>query len=172
VFLKGRVKVVVKRIVCLLTAAALMLGMGGALAEQKVGLPESRYSLTMPDEMQYDGPAEGTVPGDDARFAYVSKDLGLDVHFFCYDRPAGTELKALAEQLRKNYEDVAIYVISGIEMIVYRVADPESPPEKGMKCVGYVIPEEGKFQEIVFWYANQAAADRSAEIIATITDKD
>ena len=68
-----------KKTLSTLLALILLLCLGTAAADQKVTLPDSRYSLTLPDGMEYDGPGEGS---DDARFAYVSESLGLDIQFF------------------------------------------------------------------------------------------
>ena len=159
-----------KRLMCGLTVLALMLlCLGSALAEQKVRLPESSYSLTLPDGMEYDGP--GDIP-DDAAFAWVSEDLGLDIQFFCRANDRGATLPAMTDVLTGDGIDAAVYRINGIDMIAYRVIDPQDPPEKGMKCIGYVFLDGGMAQMICFWYANQEAADLTAEIIGSITDKD
>ena len=133
-------------------------------------LPESRYSLTLPDGMTYDGPGESP---DDARFAYVSASLGLDIQFFCQDNEKGATLQGMATVLREDDGfDAAIYRISGIDMIAFEITDPQDPPEKGMKCITYMLEDQGKVQMICFWYASQEAADRTADIISSITDKD
>ena len=158
-----------KKQLCVIVAAVLMLlMMSCAMAEQTVRLPESSYRLTLPDGMEYDGPGQGS---DDARFAYVSASLGLEIDFFLHDRK-GAGLEEMADIMRDQGMDAAIYRISGIEMIVYRVSDPGDPPEKGMKCVGYVLTDGAHIQELCFWYANQKAADLTATIINSITDKD
>ena len=41
-----------------------------------------------------------------------------------------------------------------------------------MKCIGYVFLDGDAAQMICFWYAGQTAADLTAEIIGSITDKD
>ena len=159
-----------KRLMCGVTALALvLLCMGSALAEQKVQLPESSYCLTVPDGMEYDGP--GDIP-DDAAFAWVSENLGLDIQFFCQENDKGATLQAMTDVLTGDGIDASIYRINGIDMIVYRVIDPQDPPEKGMKCIGYVFLDGDMAQMICFWYANQEAADLTAEIIGSITDKD
>jgi len=160
-----------RKLIALLTALCLAVCcLGGALADQKVQLPESRYSLTLPDGMTYDGPGESP---DDARFAYVSASLGLDIQFFCQDNEKGATLEGMATVLREDDGfDAAIYRIGGIDMIVFEIADPQDPPEKGMKCMTYMLEDHGKVQMICFWYAGQEAANRTADIIASITDKD
>ena len=161
-----------KKAVCFLLALGMGLLCCCALAEQKVRLPESGYRLTLPDGMEYDGPGKTLNAKDDAWFVYASKKLGLEVQFFCYENGEGATLEYLAKALAENSKDIAIQRISGVDMIVYRVTDPDDPPESGMKCIGYVLTEGNMIQEICFWYANQAAADLTAEIISSITDKD
>ena len=157
-----------KRFGCVLLAAVMVLFMtGSALAEQKVQLPDSRYSLTLPDGLEYDGPGEKP---DDARFVYLSEALKLEVQFFCYGRE-GAALRTLAEILQQDesVDEVSIYKVNGIEMIVYRLTDPDDPPEKGMKCIGYVLEDGDLIQEITFWYGTQDAARLTEEIIGSIT---
>ena len=159
-----------KRLMCgIMVLALVLLCMSGALAEQKVQLPESSYRLTVPDGMEYDGP--GDIP-DDAAFAWVSGELGLDIQFFRQPNDGGAALQAMADVIIGDGVDAEIRRINGIDMIAYRVADPQDPPEQGMKCIGYVFLDGDAAQMICFWYANQEAADLTAEIIGSITDKD
>ena len=159
-----------KRLMCgIMVLALVLLCMSGALAEQKVQLPESSYYLTIPDGMEYDGP--GDIP-DDAAFAWVSGELGLDIQFFRQPNDGGAALQAMADVIIGDGVDAEIRRINGIDMIAYRVADPQDPPEKGMKCMTYMLEDHGKVQMICFWYAGQEAANRTADIIASITDKD
>ena len=159
-----------KRLMCgIMVLALVLLCMSGALAERKVKLPESRYSLTIPDSMEYDGPGE--TP-DDALFAWVSEKQGLDIQFFRQKNDKGATLEAMADVLIGDGMDAAIYRINGIDMIVYRVSDPQDPPEKGMKCIGYVFLDGDAAQMICFWYATQEAANLTAEIMESITNKD
>ena len=159
-----------KRRMCGLIALILvLLCMSGASAEQRVRLPESRYSLMIPDGMEYDGPGE--IP-DDASFAWVSEKLKLDIQFFRQGNDRGATLEAKADVLIGDGMDAAIYRINGIDMIVYRVTDPQDPPEKGMKCIGYVFLDGDAAQMICFWYGTQEAADLTAQIISSITNKD
>jgi len=159
-----------KKRMCSLTALLLvLLCVSGALAEQKVQLPESRYSLKVPDGMEYDGP--GDLP-DDAVFALVSEKLGLDIQFFRQTNDAGKTLQEMTDTIIGLGVDAEIHRISGIDMIAYRDQDPADPPEKGMKCVAYVFLEENAAHMICFWYTTQEAANLTAEIISSITDKD
>ena len=158
-----------KRICGILAVLMLTVLAGGALAEQKVMLPDSRMSVTLPDELEYDGP--GTTAGDDADFAYVSPELGLEIWFLHYDSQ-GVTLEKLAEAMQENYDRVVITRIGGTELLKYETTDPGDIFGEEMKCIGYVVMDGKQIQEIVFWYANQRAADLTAEIISTITDKD
>ena len=137
----------------------------GALAEQKVRLPESSYYLMIPDGMEYDGP--GTSP-DDARFAYVSASLGLEIQFFCQPNDKGVSLQAMAEVLVGDGIETSIHRINGMEMIVYQTEDPGDAPGKGMKCIGYVLKDGNTIVEICFWYATKEAAKMTEEIISSI----
>ena len=159
-----------KRRMCGLMALILaLLCTGVAAAEQRVQLPESRYSLMIPDGMEYDGPGEMS---DDSLFAWVSPQLGLDIEFFRQVNDKGATLQGMADVIIGDGIDAAIYRINGIDMIAYRDKDPQDPPEKGMKCIGYVFLDGDAAQMICFWYATQEAADLTAEIIGSITDKD
>ena len=153
-----------KRVVSVLLAAALILSLcGNAMADQKVQLPESSYRLTLPDGMQYDGPG-----GSGESFAYVDESIGLDISFFCYDRK-GKTLEAIAPEIREQCDSASIRQIrDGIKALVYEVRDPADPPEKGMKCIGYVLEDGDRIQEICFWYATQKAADLTKTIIESL----
>ena len=157
-----------KRGLCVIMAAVLaLLAVGCAFADQTVTLPESSYRLTLPDEMEYDGPGTGN---DDAKFAYVFVDKKLEIDFFLRTNPGGATLQAIAEVLRAQNDSTAIYRIRGIDMIVYRVTDPgDDPTGKGMKCIGYAFLDGDYIQEICFWYGTQEAADLTEEIISSIT---
>ena len=155
-----------KRMCGLAVLVLVLLCMSSAMADQKVQLPESDYALTIPDGMEYDGPGE--IP-DDASFAWVSEELGLDIQFFRQTNDRGVALQAMADAIIGEGMDAEIYRINGVEMIAYRVSDPQDPPEKGMKCVGYVFLDGNAAQMICFWYANQNAANLTAEIIGSIT---
>ena len=154
-----------------LTLLAVLLCTGGALAEQKVQLPESTYSVLMPDGMEYDGPGE--KPEDEC-FAWVSEKLGLDIQFSRTPNDRGASLQAMLKVLSESdeVEEALICQINGIDMIVYRATDPQDEPGKGMKCIGYVFLDGDAAQMICFWYATQEAADLTAEIIGSITNKD
>ena len=154
-----------KRQTCLILAVVLALCAGFAAAEQKVSLPASSYTLTLPDGLEYDGP--GSTEGDDAEFAYASYDLGLEVYFLLHDGK-GVTLEDILQELKKTGQDADLYMVNGIKMLVYRVDDPDQPPKKGMKCIGYTLIDGDRVQEIVFWYANQAAADLTKEIMGSI----
>ena len=61
-------------------------------------------------------------------------------------------------QQDESVDEVSMYKVNGIEMIVYRLTDPDDPPQKGMKCIGYVLEDGDLIQEITFWYGTQDAA--------------
>ena len=157
-----------KKLVCAMLAGLLLaVFAGNALADQKVKLPSSSYSVTIPDGMEYDGP--GQKP-DNAKFAWVSEPMGLEILFSCEKNARGATLEAMATVLRtENGMDAEIRTIAGIDMIVYRGTDPDDDPATAMKFISYVFLDGNMAQEICFWYANQNAADRTAEIISSIS---
>ena len=148
----------------MIAALALVFLLGTAAADQTVYLPaDSRLSVMLPDEMEYDGP--GSL--DKASFAYVSETLGLDVIFSYTDGSALRDLEDLIPEIEKSgMEDVTIRVVCGMDMIVYRYT-PDDPTE--MKCIGYIFRDGNQIQEIAFWYANQGAADLTKTIMESLT---
>ncbi len=159
-----------KKMLCAIMAALLMLlTMNCAAAERTVFLPESSYRLTVPDGMEYDGPGTGK---DSARFAYVSAGLGLEIHFFLYNRNGAALEDMVAPLLEQGVSEAGLWMVNGIRMIVFRADDPADPPKTGMKCIGYVLEDGQKIQQVCFWYATQEAAKLTETIISSITDKD
>ena len=157
-----------KKLVCMILVGMLLaVFAGSALADQKVKLPSSSYSVTIPDGMEYDGP--GQRP-DNAKFAWISEQMGLEILFACGKNNRGATLEAMATVLRsENGMDAEIRRIAGIDMIVYQGTDPDDDPSTAMKFIAYVFLDGNMAQEICFWYANQSAADRTAEIIQSIS---
>ena len=126
-----------KKMLCAIMAALLiLLTMNCAAAERTVFLPESSYRLTVPDGMEYDGPGTGK---DSARFAYVSAGLGLEIHFFLYNRNGAALEDMVAPLLEQGVSEAGLWMVNGIRMIVFRADDPADPPKTGMKCIGYVL---------------------------------
>ena len=149
-----------KRAFGLLVVLILVMGIGCAAAEQRVNLPDSAYSLALPDEMKYSAPG----PQSTERFAYAAKKLGLEISFYRYD-DNGWTLDALAQNMLSQYDDIKMTRVNGIEMIVYRA---ESATGDGMKAIGYVMKDDHAIIEITFWYANQKAADMTKTIMESI----
>ena len=148
-----------KKTLCIMIVLGIVLAAGAALADQQVNLPDSRYAVTIPDGMAYDGP----TPGTDEAFAYVSEQLGLQISFLVYNAP-GADLTSLMPGIQeKNPEKVELTTVGGIPMIVYRIT-----AEDGAKCIGYILQDGNTVQEIVFWYATQKAADLSKTIMESI----
>lgn len=153
-----------KRMMALILAAVMLLAAGCAAAEQTVKLPESRYAVTLPDGMEFDGPGKM----DRAAFVYVSEALGLDIVFVVGDANGLNRLEDLIPGLEEQgMEDVSVKRISGIDMVVYRYT-PADPAE--MKCVGYILRDGEKIEEIAFWYATKEAAKQTETIIKSIED--
>ena len=155
-----------KRIWTVLMLLTVLFGLGAARADREVRLPESKYRIMVPDGMEYDGPGEGE---DDAAFALVSTELGLDISFFRFENPNGASLQAIAEGLAESIDNTEIRSFGGMEMIVFQGTDPADPPETAMKCISYVFLDGDAVQMVSFWYANQEAADLTAQIITSIT---
>ena len=149
---------------CLILAALVLLGAGCASAEQRVQLPESRYAVTLPDGMTYDGPGEK----GEAAFAYVSEALGLDVSFTVGYAGGLQQISDLIPAIeQKGMTDVRMTLVNGIEMLVYRY-EPEDT--NSMKCIGYILRDGDKVEQIEFWYAGQGAADLTRTIMESIGD--
>ena len=150
-----------KKAFCMMLALAMLAAAGSAAADQAVRLPESRYTLILPDSMEYDGP----TPDSDEAFAYVSGELGLEISFFRYDARGANLADLRPKILEKGADDVQITAINGVEMLVYRIAPYDA---SGMKCIGYILVEGNTVQEIVFWYATDAAAKATKSIMESI----
>ena len=159
-----------KKVVCWMLAGLLViLTIGSAMAERDVNLPESGYKVIVPDELSFSG--KGKTP-DTADFAWVSEKLGLEVEFLHAANEHGATLEAMATVLQDEGYDAEIRDVSGILMIVYEGTDPGDDPAAAMKFITYVFLEGNMAQQICFWYANQEAADLTAQIIESITNKD
>ncbi len=154
-----------KKIIALLACIALMSGC--ALADQIVQLPGSRYTLEVPDWMDYSDGVDGNTGID----AYVSKDLEMD--YLSYRREEagqagrGMTLLETAKKQREAGSDVEIRKVNGIEMLVYRLMDEAD----GAPCIGYVFEDGDMLVEIIFWYATQEAADETVKIISSVKEK-
>ena len=153
-----------RRWMCAMLAAVLVLAAGCcAMAEEKVKLPDSRYYITLPSGMEYDGP--GPMDGDAFAFSYVGESLGLDIDFLSY-AAKGVELASLVQGVGEKAEEAALYQVAGQEMIVYRATDPAD----GAKGIGYILKDGDRLVEIIFWYATQAAADMTEQIMLSLTE--
>ena len=147
-----------RKIWLLLMAAVILLAAGCAPAET-VQLPESRYAVTLPEGMVYDGP----TPDTEEAFAYVSEELKLEVHFFRCD--AGTT-GAVAEALAKGAEEITPVSVNGTDMIAFRYPQQED----GWKAVGYILRDGEAAQVILFWYGSDEAAEMTKTIMESSGD--
>jgi len=151
-----------KRMISLLVC--LLLFLGCAAAEQTVSLPESRYVITVPDDMAYSAPE----PEDEGVHAYISDTLEMDYRSYPVAEAAAfgllPTLRESAERLAADGADVELREVNGTEMLVYRVTDAAD----GAKCIGYVFQDRTQIVEVFFWYATQEAADRAKEMIETV----
>ena len=147
-----------KRIAALLLV--LLLLAGTALADQAVKLEGTRYTLALPDEMEYDGPGK---PGT-ADFAYVSDSLGLEVLFTSADGSGLVSLSDMIPYLEDDVEKVEPVTVSGVEMLRYRITahNPEG------KAIGYILRDGDKVWQVEFWYTGQKAADLTKTIMESI----
>ena len=149
------------RKVAALLMALILFGTGCAAADQAVQLPESRYAVTLPDGMTYDGP----TPNSDEAFAYISEEIGLEVQFYRYENPQANLTALIASLLEQGAEDIGMTAVRDLEMLVFRFA-PED--DSGMKGIGYILQDGNATQKIVFWYATQEAADMTKTIMESI----
>lgn len=150
-----------RKVLGLVTAVIILLGAAGAAAEQTVRLPESRYAVTMPDGMTYDGP----TPDSDEAFAYVYEEIGLEAGFFRYEGEGTGLTDVITKLLAGGAEDIRMTTVNGVEMLAFRYAPVD---ESGMKGVGYVLQDGDATLEILFWYATQEAADLTKTIMESI----
>lgn len=154
-----------RRTGALLLALMLLLAAGCGLADETVQLPESRYEVTLPDGMEYDGP----TPDSQEAFAWVSEEMGLEISFFRYEKE-GTEPAVLMYVLMmalmdNGAEDIGTTTVNGVEMVVYRFPPAD---ESGMKGIGYILQDGDALQGIMFWYATQEAAEMTRTIMESI----
>jgi len=147
-----------KRIVTALLAVLLAAGCAGA---EIVTLPESRYAVTLPEDMVSDGPTEGTGEA----FARVSEAAGLEVSFFRFEGPEASLSARIAVLLEQGAEELTMTTVNGVEMLVFRFPPEE---ENGMPGIGYVFEDGDALQEILFWYATPEAAEMTKTIMESI----
>ena len=152
-----------RKVIGLVTAMIVLLGSAGAFAEQRVQLPGSRYAVTLPDGMVYDGP----TPGSREAFAWVSEELGLEISFFRYEGEGAGMTEVLAGLLEGGAEEIQMTSVGGVSMMAFRY-----PPvdESGMKGIGYLLQDGDATLEVLFWYATQEAADLTKTIMESITE--
>ena len=148
-----------RRIAALVFVLLLVMA-GTAFADQDVQLKGTRYTLTLPDSMEYDGPGN---PGK-ADFAYVSESLGLEILFTSANGSGLQQLADMIPNLADEVDDPRMTTVNGVEMIVYRVTadDPDG------KAVGYILRDGDKVWQIEFWYTSQTAADMTKTIMESI----
>ncbi len=151
-----------RKIAALLTCMLLLFDI--AAAEQSVSLPDSRYVISVPDDMKYSEPDEK----DEGVYAYTSDALEMDYRSYPVAEAAAfgllPTLKESAENLAANGADVELREVNGIEMLVYRLTDDAD----GAKCIGYVFQDRTQIVEVFFWYGTQEAADTTKAIMETI----
>ena len=146
-----------------LMLAAVMLAAGLALADETVRLPGSRYAVTLPDGMVYDGP----TPYSEESFAYVAEGIGLEISFSRYENTGGNLTVLMMMLLEQGAEDISMTSVGDVEMLVFRFPPAD---ESGMKGIGYVLQDGDATQKIVFWYATQEAADLTKTIMESIEE--
>ena len=154
-----------KKIVSLFICVILLCG--AALAEQTVSLPNSRYTLILPDGMKYSMPE----PEDYGMAAYTSETLEMDyVSYLKADavRQGMSEtLQETAESLVSSGEEAELREVNGVLMLIFRMTDEAD----GAPGIGYVFEDGDWIIEINFWYATQEAADETERIISSIKEK-
>ncbi len=138
---------------------------GTAPANQPVQLPGSPWAISLPGEMKYSGPRDGDgtcvfaywLPGE------AAGSVRMEIDFFIY-ASEGMNLAAAAEAMATAGMDVELRDVNGIEMICGVSADPAD----GAPCVSYGMLSGENIVEVVFWCADQEAADLSKVIMETI----
>jgi len=147
---------------CMILAAALLFG--AALAETEAILPGGTYRMLVPDGMTYSAPETGAAE----IHAWFSDEL--EINYTAYPRAVlfqtgeAQTLQTLAEKRIEAGENVEIRDVNGIPMLVYRLVDEAD----GAPGIGYLFEDGSRIIEILFWYATQAAADRTGDIIASV----
>ena len=154
-----------KKIISLFICVILLCG--SALAEQTVSLPNSRYTLELPDGMKYSMPE----PEDYGMAAYTSEALEVDyVSYLKADavrQGMAETLRETAEILAESGEETELREVNGILMLIFRMTDEAD----GASGIGYVFEDGDWIIEINFWYATQEAADETERIISSIKEK-
>lgn len=138
---------------------------GTVPANQPVQLPGSPWVISLPGEMKYSGPRDGDgtcvfaywLPGE------AAGSVRMEIDFFIY-ASEGMNLAAAAEAMATAGMDVELRDVNGIEMICGVSADPAD----GAPCVSYGMLSGENIVEVVFWCADQEAADLSKVIMETI----
>lgn len=138
---------------------------GTVPANQPVQLPGSPWVISLPDEMKYSGPRDGDgtcvfaywLPGE------AAGSVRMEIDFFIY-ASEGMNLAAAAEAMATAGMDVELRDVNGIEMICGVSTDPAD----GAPCVSYGMLSGENIVEVVFWCADQEAADLSKVIMETI----
>ncbi len=154
-----------KKIVSLLICVILLCGT--ALAEQTVSLPNSRYTLSLPDGMKYSMPE----PEDHGMAAYTSETLEMD--YVSYPKADAVRqgmaetLQETAESLAASGEEAELREVNGVLMLIFRMTDEAD----GAPGIGYVFEDGDWIIEINFWYATQEAAEETERIISSIKEK-
>ena len=137
------------------------------MAEQTVSLPNSRYTLELPDGMKYSMPE----PEDYGMAAYTSEALEVDyVSYLKADavrQGMAETLRETAEILAESGEETELREVNGILMLIFRMTDEAD----GASGIGYVFEDGDWIIEINFWYATQEAADETERIISSIKEK-
>lgn len=148
-----------KRLICLLLA---LLVPCVSLAEKEVRLPDSRYTVDVPEYMK------DSVPGAGGVQSWYCDILEMDCISY---RKADAQAMGMSGTLRETAEERAaagaeteLREVNGIEMICFRTRDEAD----GAPCIGYIFEDGDRMIEVDFWYANEEAAALTAAIISSI----
>ena len=127
-------------------------------------LPGGRYTVSVPDGMEYSEP----VDGDYGVEAYVSPELEMDLISYTKEDAVrlglGQSLKETAELQREQGMDSEIRNVNGIELLCFRTIDEAD----NAPCIGYVFEDGDLMIEIDFWYSTQEAGDMTKLIMESI----
>ena len=144
----------------MMLAVCLAFGMmSPALAEQQVRLADTGYELSLPDGMQRHEP-QGDEADKGLLFAWIFPTLEMDVFSYTFTR----DVRTTAEEMTAAGQEAELRDVGGIEMLCTKLHDGTD----GADGVVYAFQAGDRIIEIIFWYADQDAADLTKTIIESI----
>ena len=137
-----------------------------ASADRQVRLPNSRYTIDVPEYMRRSEPG----PGDAGVFAFSCEMM--EINYSTYSKQEALD-SGMPENLLDAAKDRAargaeteLRSVNGIEMLCFRTVDEAD----GAPCIGYVFEDGEWLVEVDFWYANDEAARLAGKVISSIRE--